>query len=398
MDTTPTYSDASAKAQIDSPNITAPPARKSPTRRGMPSDPMSSVVVSDPIPLTLRSTPCPLAPTSSTSTAKIGISARNDIPKKLLKNVIDIRNLKIGSRLMNLRPVIMSWIAPAERLTTIGGECSESTTRHIAMNPAVAAKNTAAVPSVEMINPANAGAPIRVPCQIVEFIATALAITRRSIRCGYSAWRAGCSKAPNAPVMKRRRDQVPRLDQPRERQHAQKPDHHRQHDLPQQDQHALVHPVRHHATRQIQHDRRHRRGHAHVPKVQRRAGKLVGQPALRHVHHLEPGDRSQRAQPVPAKTPGSAAQEAASPGSSSPGPTRCSISVNSIQLHCRLRVPSSLDEAPHNHAHFTRRRRPGNAGCNSGLKVCAERCFSRPRQSSAWSRPIRSVSRRSAVD
>ena len=102
---------------------------------------------------------------------------------------------------MNLTPVSRSWSAPPDGGPVDGGTGSESTTKHMIMKPAVATKNTAAVPAVDMISPATAGAPMRVPCQIAAFSATALAIAGRSIRCGKSACRAGSSNAPNAPVM-----------------------------------------------------------------------------------------------------------------------------------------------------------------------------------------------------
>ena len=48
--------------------------------------------------------------------------------------------------------------------------------------------------------PAIPGAMILVPCQMTEFIATALIITLRSIKWGYSACLAGLSKASTPPV------------------------------------------------------------------------------------------------------------------------------------------------------------------------------------------------------
>ena len=72
-------------------------------------------------------------------------------------------------------------------------------TSAITTNPDPAMKMAADVPIIATISPAAAGAMIRVPCQTIELSATALIITLRSISWGYSACRAGWSKALTAP-------------------------------------------------------------------------------------------------------------------------------------------------------------------------------------------------------
>ena len=124
-------------------------------------------------------------------TANTGIMNMYAIPKKLLKKVMPIRNENMELRLMKRIPSSISIAALPLPPRAIGGILSVMMTSAIATKPAPARKNEIAVPSVAIITPATAGATMRVPCHMAALSDTALIIACRSMRCGYSAWRAG---------------------------------------------------------------------------------------------------------------------------------------------------------------------------------------------------------------
>ena len=84
----------------------------------------------------------------------------------------------------------------------MGGTLRKSITTAMTKNPAAETKSAVPVLTRSIRKPAMAGPTMRVPCQMLEFRATALVITERSIRWGKKAWRAGLSKASTAPVRK----------------------------------------------------------------------------------------------------------------------------------------------------------------------------------------------------
>ena len=90
-------------------------------------------------------------------------------------------------RLMKRSPSSMSWAALPREPRGIGGMRRKNMTTDITKNPAPEIKRAASVLMKSMMNPATAGAIIRVLCQITEFIATALIMTLRSIKWGYMA-------------------------------------------------------------------------------------------------------------------------------------------------------------------------------------------------------------------
>ena len=141
-------------------------------------------MASAPKPLTLIKTPCPSAPTFRMLTANTGIIKMYAIPKKLLKNVMLIRNENTELLLMNASPSSISRTGLPLPPRGMGGSVSAAITSAIATKPDPAMKNEVGTPSVAMTMPAAAGATMRVPCHIAAFKDTALIIALRSMRCG----------------------------------------------------------------------------------------------------------------------------------------------------------------------------------------------------------------------
>ena len=93
-----------------------------------------------------------------------------------------MRKENMELRFMKRRPSSMSWAALPREPRGIGGTWRKNMTTDIVKNPAPAIKKAASVLMKSMMNPAMAGAMIRVLCQMTEFMATALIMTLRSIR------------------------------------------------------------------------------------------------------------------------------------------------------------------------------------------------------------------------
>ncbi len=134
------------------------------------------VVKRAPNPPTPIRTPCPSAPTFRISTANTGIIGIYDIPKKLMKKVIDIRKRKMLFLNINLTPSIRSLIL--ELWDRSGDETfRERTIMAIVKKPAEDIRKDVAVPANVMMRPAAAGATMRVPVQMDVFNATAFIMT-----------------------------------------------------------------------------------------------------------------------------------------------------------------------------------------------------------------------------
>ena len=86
--------------------------------------------------------------------------------------------------LTNLRPSLMSWRGLPSAPLGIDGILRRIITTASTTNPIPDMRRADSVLKTSMRTPAIAGAMIRVPCQMTEFIATALIITLRSMRWG----------------------------------------------------------------------------------------------------------------------------------------------------------------------------------------------------------------------
>ena len=158
----------------------------------VPIRPNKRLIAKAPIPLMPTNTPCPSAPTRKISVAKTGIIGIYAIPKKLLKNVIKINIKKILFAVKNLttpnnpRSSVKRSLESVNLLLELIGflTCNVITTNTMTKNPADEIRKDTPSPAQVIMNPAKAGAIIRLLIHIVELSATALLIAERSIRLG----------------------------------------------------------------------------------------------------------------------------------------------------------------------------------------------------------------------
>ena len=130
----------------------------------------------------------------------------------------------MGRSTMNASPSRMSCTGFPRAVLVTRGTFSRHATATMTRNPAAATKNADAGFSVSdqaMMNPAAAGARMRVPGQIEEFNATALIMNCRSTRCGNIERRAGWSNASTRAGQERNQQDMPHGGLVEQRQEGQ---------------------------------------------------------------------------------------------------------------------------------------------------------------------------------
>ena len=130
------------------------------------------------------------------------------------------------------------------------------------------------------MKPASAGAMMRVPCQMEEFKATALSMTRRSIRCGIEGLAGRLVERFNRSCAKSDDQDVPHLDNIEEGESPKQEDEASREALGGYNQATLIDGVGKNPTKQVQANGWDTTGDTHVSQGQGGTRQLVDQPVL----------------------------------------------------------------------------------------------------------------------